>query len=202
MFCYLLFDIMYSVFIVRSGVGADSPWCQKPDTHRGLSLRHLTPPIQRCLRYWKALVHAYSLYGDTTRMPHVLVIDDDPITAALVAGVADADWIVQAVPDGLVGLDRFRAHPTIALIVLDMEMPRLMATKRPRSCGQAVLTCGLCPPPPLPRMPTWWASCMNSVVRQSSRRGPPPRFCLANSVWRWTPRHRFNQVPSLLRTSV
>ncbi|NJO81874.1 MAG: hypothetical protein HC828_03225 [Blastochloris sp.] len=33
-------------------------------------------------------------------MPHVLVIDDDPITAALVAGVADADWIVQAVPDG------------------------------------------------------------------------------------------------------
>ena len=58
--------------------------------------------------------------------PHLLLVDDDPVARALARSVLEKNGFrISEAVDGAAALERLESSPDFALMVLDVEMPRL-----------------------------------------------------------------------------
>src|SRR6185312_5070380 len=75
---------------------------------------------------------------------HVLVVDDDAVTRAIARGVLEkAGYRVSESADGIEALERLREGHDFALMVLDVEMPRLGGAEVLDRIRRSVMTAGL-----------------------------------------------------------
>ena len=79
-----------------------------------------------------------------TAPPHVLVVDDDPITRAVARGVLEAQGFrVSEAADGVSALERVQATNDIQLLILDLAMPRMGGADLLDRIRRSVATAGL-----------------------------------------------------------
>src|SRR5207244_6717761 len=58
--------------------------------------------------------------------PHILLVDDDPVGRALAKSVLEKNGFrISEAGDGAAALERLETSPDYALMVLDLEMPRM-----------------------------------------------------------------------------
>jgi CheY-like chemotaxis protein len=75
---------------------------------------------------------------------HALVVDDDPLNRMVVQSLlAKNGFRVSEAADGLEALERLRERPECALIVLDLEMPRMGGIELLSRLKASVATAGI-----------------------------------------------------------
>jgi type II secretory ATPase GspE/PulE/Tfp pilus assembly ATPase PilB-like protein/ActR/RegA family two-component response regulator len=76
--------------------------------------------------------------------PHLLLVDDDPVARGIARAVLEKNGFrVSEVEDGASALERLDANPDFALMVLDIEMPRMTGREVLARVRQSVHTAGL-----------------------------------------------------------
>ena len=80
----------------------------------------------------------------TPAAPHILLVDDDPVGRALAKSVLEKNGFrISEASDGAAALERLDGSPDFALMVLDLEMPRMTGRDVLARVRASVHTAGL-----------------------------------------------------------
>ncbi len=80
----------------------------------------------------------------TTATPHLLLVDDDPVARGIARAVLEKNGFrVSEAEDGAAALERLDGNPDFALMVLDVEMPRMTGREVLARVRQSVHTAAL-----------------------------------------------------------